>query len=46
MWRVMLGTLIGIYLAQTYQLPNVHTKFREMNKYIKENHILEEKDKE
>ena len=42
----MLGALLGIYLAQTYELPNVNTKFRELNKYIKDNKILEEKDRE
>jgi len=41
----MLGTLFGIYLAQTYKLPNVHEKIRELNAYIKENRILEEKEK-
>ena len=46
MWRVVLGTLIGIYLAQTYELPSVKVKFRELNKYIKDNRILEEKDDE
>ena len=45
MWRVMLGTLLGIYLAQTYKLPNVHEKIRELNAYIKANKILEEKEK-
>jgi hypothetical protein len=46
MWRVFLGTLIGIYLAQTYELPNVKVKFKELNKYIKDNKILEEKNNE
>lgn len=44
MWRVMLGTLIGIYLAQTYELPSVNAKFHELGEYIRKNQILEEKE--
>ena len=36
MWRVMLGTVFGIYLAQNYKLPNIKTKFLEIEKYLRE----------
>jgi len=36
MYRFILGTLVGIYLEQTYHLPNVYDKFREFDKYLKE----------
>ena len=43
MWRVVLGAMLGIYLAQTYKLPSIKQKFVELNKYIKDNQILDEK---
>ena len=46
MWRVVIGTLFGIYLAQTYKLPNITSKFREIEKYLKENRVIENKDNE
>ena len=46
MWRVMLGAMLGVYLAQTYDLPNVREKFHNLNKYIKDNKLLDEKDRE
>ena len=44
MWRVMLGTVFGIYLAQNYKLPNIKTKFLEIEKYLRENRVLEPDD--
>ena len=43
MWRVLLGTVFGIYLAQTYKLPNIKDKFREIEKYLRENKVIEDK---
>ena len=43
MWRVMLGTFFGIYLAQTYKIPNIRDKLREFEKYLRENKIIEDK---
>ena len=36
MYRFLLGTLFGIYLEQTYQLPNLYNKFKEIDKYLKD----------
>ena len=44
MWRVVLGTIFGIYLAQTYKLPNIKSKFREFEKYMRDSKVLEDKD--
>ena len=43
MWRVMLGTIFGIYLAQTYKIPNIRSKFKEFEKYLRENKVIEDK---
>ena len=43
MWRVLLGTVFGIYLAQTYKLPNIKDKVREIEKYLRENKVIEDK---
>lgn len=39
MWRVLVGTVIGIYLAQTYSLPLVTDQLREIEKYLNRNRI-------
>lgn len=36
MYRFILGTLFGIYLEQTYHLPNLKDKLIELDKYLKE----------
>ncbi len=36
MYRFILGTLFGIYLEQTYHLPNLKQKLIELDKYLKE----------
>jgi len=36
MYRFILGTLFGIYLEQTYHLPNLKEKLIEPDKYLKE----------
>ena len=46
MWRVLLGTVFGIYLAQTYKLPNIKDKVREIEKYLRENKVIEDKSAE
>ncbi len=43
MWRVMLGTVFGIYLAQTYRLPNIREKIKEFEKYLRDNRVIEDK---
>lgn len=43
MWRVMLGTFFGIYLAQTYKIPNIRDKLKEFEKYLRENKVIEDK---
>ena len=43
MWRVILGTIFGIYLAQTYKLPNIKNKFIEFEKQLRENSFIEDK---
>ena len=44
MWRVLLGTVFGVYLAQTYKLPSIKDKMRDIEKYIRDNNILQDKD--
>ena len=44
MWRLVLGTFFGIYLAQTYKLPNIKQKFLEFDKYLKDNQIIDKID--
>ena len=39
MWRVLVGTVLGIYLAQTYNLPLVTDQLREIEKYLNKNKI-------
>ena len=41
MWRVILGTFLGIYIAQTYKIPNLKEKMIELDVYLKNNNILE-----
>ena len=36
MYRFILGTLFGIYLEQTYHLPNLKEKIIELDKYLKD----------
>ena len=36
MYRFILGALFGIYLEQTYHLPNLKEKLIELDKYLKE----------
>lgn len=36
MYRFILGTLFGIYLEQTYHLPNLKEKLYELDKYLKD----------
>jgi len=36
MYRFIIGTLFGIYLEQTYHLPNLKEKIIELDKYLKE----------
>lgn len=36
MYRFILGSLFGIYLEQTYHLPNLKDKLCELDKYLKE----------
>ena len=36
MYQFILGTLVGIYLEQTYHLPNLYNKFKEIDKYLKD----------
>ena len=43
MWRVMFGTFFGIYLAQTYKIPNIKDKLKELEKYLRENKVIEDK---
>jgi len=44
MWRVLLGTVVGIYLAQTYNLPLVTDQLKEMEKYLNKNTIEKKTD--
>jgi hypothetical protein len=44
MWRIILGTVFGIYLAQTYKLPNIKDKAHDLEKYMRDNKVLEDKD--
>jgi len=44
MWRVFLGTVFGIYLAQTYNLPLVTDQLKEMEKYFDKNNIEKKTD--
>ena len=46
MWRLVLGTIFGIYLAQTYKLPNIKQRFLELDKYLKDNQIIDKIDKD
>ena len=39
----MLGTVFGIYLAQTYKLPNIKDKLKEFEKYLRENKVIQDK---
>ena len=34
MIRFILGTLFGVYIAQNYNLPNLHNKFIELNEFV------------
>ncbi len=36
MLQFITGILIGVYLEQTYRLPNLYIKFREFDKYLRE----------
>lgn len=36
MFQFITGILIGVYLEQTYRLPNLYTKFLEFDKYLRE----------
>ena len=40
MYRFILGTLFGIYLEQTYHLPNLKEKLYELDKYLKDHNGL------
>ena len=46
MWRVVLGTILGIYLAQTYKLPNIRDKAKDIEAYLRDNRLIEDKDDE
>ena len=35
MYQFCLGVIFGIYLEQTYRLPNVYDKFIELDAYMK-----------
>ena len=39
MWRFVVGTFFGIYLAQTYNLPLVTEQLKEVEKYLNKNKI-------
>ena len=43
MWRVVLGTFLGIYIAQTYKIPNLQEKIQELDQYLKDNKYIEKK---
>ena len=44
MWRVILGTFLGIYIAQTYKIPNLKEKLMEFDQYLKDNKYVEKRD--
>lgn len=36
MYQFIFGTIVGIYLEQTYHLPNLYDKWQELDKYLKD----------
>tara|TARA_B100000073_G_C23625143_1_gene530209 strand:- start:90 stop:227 length:138 start_codon:yes stop_codon:yes gene_type:complete len=45
MYRFILGTLFGIYLEQTYHLPNLKDKLIQLDEYLKQRKRDEEEKK-
>lgn len=42
MIRFILGTLFGVYIAQNYNLPNLHNKLIELNDFVQKHKKDEE----
>ena len=40
MYQFVLGTIVGIYLEQTYHLPNLYDKWQELDRYLKEKNVI------